>query len=72
MSSRLQLINGCTADTVILQIFATDPAQFVSITAHGGVIQSFLRAVNHRKVSVSTGSLIPVVVKAVEYVFQLA
>ncbi|GAA5877258.1 hypothetical protein JCM16303_006217 [Sporobolomyces ruberrimus] len=47
-------------------IFATDPSQYISITAHGGVISSFLRVVNHPKVSVPPGGMIPVVVKAVE------
>ncbi|GAA5923036.1 putative phosphomutase [Sporobolomyces koalae] len=49
------------------RIFATDPVQYISITAHGGVIASFLRVVNHRHVSVPPGGMIPVVVKAVDY-----
>ncbi|GAA5850732.1 hypothetical protein JCM3766R1_000188 [Sporobolomyces carnicolor] len=49
------------------RIFATDPSQYISITAHGGVIASFLRVVDHPKVSVSPGGMIPVVVKAVDY-----
>ncbi|GAA5899462.1 uncharacterized protein JCM6883_005228 [Sporobolomyces salmoneus] len=49
------------------RIFATDPSQYISITAHGGVISSFLRVVNHPKVSVPPGGMIPVVVKAVNY-----
>ncbi|GAA5826790.1 hypothetical protein JCM5353_003237 [Sporobolomyces roseus] len=49
------------------RIFATDPSQYISITAHGGVISSFLRVVDHPKVSVPPGGMIPVVVKAVDY-----
>ncbi|GAA6010130.1 hypothetical protein JCM11491_005353 [Sporobolomyces phaffii] len=49
------------------RIFATDDSQYISLTAHGGVIAAFLRAVNHRKVAVAPGGVIPVVVKAVDY-----
>ncbi|GAA6061935.1 hypothetical protein JCM10212_001503 [Sporobolomyces blumeae] len=49
------------------RIFAVDSSQYVSITAHGGVIQAFLRVVGHQKVSIPPGGFIPVVVKAVDY-----
>ncbi|GAA5957460.1 hypothetical protein JCM3765_001150 [Sporobolomyces pararoseus] len=49
------------------RIFAVDPSQYISITAHGGVISSFLRVVNHPKASVPPGGMIPVVIKAVDY-----
>ncbi|BGP36724.1 putative phosphoglycerate mutase pmu1 [Rhodotorula kratochvilovae] len=50
-------------------IFATDPSTYISITAHGGAISAFLRACGHPnpKLSVGTGSMVPVVVKAVDY-----
>lgn len=37
---------------------------FVSVTAHSGVINSFLEVIGHRPFKVSTGGLIPVIVKA--------
>lgn len=49
------------------RVFATDPSQYISITAHGGVIQSLLRVVDHPKVSVPPGGMIPIIVKAVNY-----
>ncbi|OBT86125.1 hypothetical protein VE02_05402 [Pseudogymnoascus sp. 03VT05] len=44
-------------------IFSSDPSSFLSITSHSGEIGSLLRVVGHRKFSLSTGSVIPVVVK---------
>ncbi|GAA5887614.1 hypothetical protein JCM6882_001471 [Rhodosporidiobolus microsporus] len=46
------------------EIFASDPSTYVAITAHGGTIQSFLRAVGHQKISVPPGGMVPVVVRA--------
>ncbi|KAL8286550.1 hypothetical protein RQP46_004567 [Phenoliferia psychrophenolica] len=50
---------------ILNDIFATNPHTYISITAHSGTITSFLRAVNHRPVSVQPGGFVPVVVKAV-------
>ncbi|OBT64689.1 hypothetical protein VE03_05841 [Pseudogymnoascus sp. 23342-1-I1] len=44
-------------------IFSSDPSSFLSITSHSGEIGSLLRVVGHRKFSLSTGAVIPVLVK---------
>ncbi|KFX89934.1 hypothetical protein V490_06751 [Pseudogymnoascus sp. VKM F-3557] len=44
-------------------IFSSDKSTFLSITSHSGEIGSLLRVVGHRKFSLSTGSVIPVLVK---------
>ena len=44
------------------ELFAEDPATFISITAHSGVISSFFRAVGHQVFSVQTAGLVPVIV----------
>lgn len=36
---------------------------FVSITSHAGTIRSFITVINHRKFTISTGGMIPIVVK---------
>ncbi|GAA5980239.1 hypothetical protein JCM11641_005516 [Rhodosporidiobolus odoratus] len=43
------------------KIFATDASQYISITAHGGVINAFFSVVGHRKVAVPPGGMIPIV-----------
>ncbi|GAA5913522.1 hypothetical protein JCM8208_000700 [Rhodotorula glutinis] len=51
-------------------LFATDASTYISITAHGGAISAFLRACGHPNAAtlgVSTGSMVPVVVKAVDH-----
>ncbi|KAJ5390481.1 phosphoglycerate mutase [Penicillium cataractarum] len=45
-------------------IFATDENVFLSLTAHSGAITSILSVIGHRKFSLATGAVIPVVVKA--------
>ncbi|CEQ38919.1 SPOSA6832_00375 [Sporobolomyces salmonicolor] len=50
------------------RIFALDSSQYMSITAHGGFINAFFRVVGHPKVKVSPGGIVPIVVKAVEWV----
>lgn len=45
-------------------IFATDENVFLSLTAHSGAITSILQVVGHRKFPLTTGAVIPVVVKA--------
>ncbi|KAE8372141.1 histidine phosphatase superfamily [Aspergillus bertholletiae] len=70
-----ELWNGVTAETSDAQdvrsksaldsIFQTkDAGLFVSITSHSGEISSLLRVVNHRTFKLSTGAVIPVLVRA--------
>lgn len=56
----------------LAQVFATEPATYISITAHGGAIKAFLRACGHPNpdLHVGTGSMVPVVVKAVKCVLR--
>lgn len=50
---------------VVLQdVFTEDESTWISITAHSGEIASLLSVLNHRKFSLSTGQIIPVLVKA--------
>lgn len=49
-----------------LQIFATDPSTYISITAHGGTIASLFRVVNHQLHDVPPGGFVPIVIKAVK------
>ncbi|GAA5834362.1 hypothetical protein JCM9279_004295 [Rhodotorula babjevae] len=52
------------------ELFATDSATYISITAHGGAIRAFLRACRHPNaatIGLGTGSMVPLVVKAVNY-----
>lgn len=37
---------------------------FISTTSHGGMIRSFILALGHRPFSISTGGMIPIVIKA--------
>ncbi|KAI4205220.1 MAG: hypothetical protein LQ350_000542 [Teloschistes chrysophthalmus] len=46
-------------------IFTHDDSVFVSLTAHSGAICSLLRVLGHREFRLSTGAVIPVLVKAV-------
>ncbi|KAJ7085204.1 histidine phosphatase superfamily [Mycena belliarum] len=53
------------ARTVLDRIFRDDAeALFVSVTAHGGIINGFLRALGRPKYPLPTGGVLPVVVKA--------
>lgn len=57
-----------TAQTVRLRgllddVFTHEGSILISMTSHGGTIQSILRAVGHREFGVPTGGLIPVLVK---------
>lgn len=45
-------------------IFTTDEATWMSFTSHSGEIRSLLSALGHREFSLSTGQVIPVLVKA--------
>lgn len=50
--------------TVLDDIFTHDTATWISITSHSGEISSLLKALGHRSFSLSTGQIIPVLVKA--------
>ncbi|AOW06610.1 YALI0F03707p [Yarrowia lipolytica CLIB122] len=43
-------------------LFDTDPATYVSITCHAGVIRNMLAVLGHRKWFLQTGGMVPVVV----------
>ncbi|KAG5362416.1 putative phosphoglycerate mutase PMU1 [Yarrowia sp. C11] len=43
-------------------LFETDPATYVSITCHAGVIRNMLAVLGHRKWFLQTGGMVPVVV----------
>ncbi|KAK4057644.1 putative phosphoglycerate mutase pmu1 [Microbotryomycetes sp. JL221] len=47
-------------------IFATDSNTYISITAHGGMINALFRVVGHRHVPILPGGFIPMVVKATD------
>ncbi|KAF1829829.1 phosphoglycerate mutase-like protein [Decorospora gaudefroyi] len=49
---------------VLDDIFANDSSTYMSITSHSGEIKSLLRVLGHREFRLSTGSAIPVLVKA--------
>ncbi|KAJ5160339.1 phosphoglycerate mutase [Penicillium canariense] len=73
-----QLWNGVTAETsgaqdvrsstVLGEVFFSSASSkrdaFVSVTSHSGEISSILRVVGHRTFGLSTGAVIPVLVKA--------
>ncbi|ETI22831.1 hypothetical protein G647_06908 [Cladophialophora carrionii CBS 160.54] len=69
-----QLWTGVTAETSTAQdarsktlldgIFAADKSTYISFTSHSGEIASLLRVLGHRTFSLSTGAVIPVLVKA--------
>lgn len=51
------------ANLLLNDIFQNDDSTIVSITAHSGLISSILKVVGHRKWSLKTGQMIPVIVK---------
>jgi len=69
-----EIWNGITAETnsaqdyrskiVLDELFASDPATIISITTHSGEGGSLLRVLGHQPFSLSTGAIIPVLVKA--------
>jgi hypothetical protein len=73
-----ELWNGVTAETAAAQdvrstkalgevFFTSESAKkdaYVSVTSHSGEISSILRVLGHRTFSLSTGAVIPVLVKA--------
>jgi hypothetical protein len=52
------------AKAVLDDVFATDAATWISVTAHSGVITKLLEQLGHRSFRLSTGQIIPVLVKA--------
>jgi hypothetical protein len=50
--------------TVLDQIFSTDGETWLSFTTHSGEASSLLTVLGHRSFSLSTGSVIPILVKA--------
>ncbi|KAG1801943.1 histidine phosphatase superfamily [Suillus subaureus] len=49
---------------VLDMIFGKDQEQFISFTAHGGIVSAVLRVMNHRQYILPTGGVIPIVVKS--------
>lgn len=52
------------AHNVLDDVFRTDDKTWLSVTAHSGIISRLLKAVSHREFRLSTGQIIPVLVKA--------
>lgn len=49
---------------VLDDVFTSDGNTWISVTSHSGEIASLLTVLNHRKFSLQTGQIIPVLVKA--------
>lgn len=49
---------------ILNELFATDPAAFIGITAHSGTITAFFTVVGHHNFGVGTGGFVPILVKA--------
>lgn len=49
---------------VLNHIFATDSSTFISITAHGGTINTIFNVVGHRRHPLGPGQFVPMVIKA--------
>lgn len=45
-------------------IFDKDQEQFISFTAHGGIVSAVLRVTNHKQYILPTGGVLPMVVKS--------
>ncbi|RPB27838.1 phosphoglycerate mutase family protein [Terfezia boudieri ATCC MYA-4762] len=45
------------------EIFTSDDSTYLTISAHSGTIRSILEVIGHRKFSIQTGGMIPVVIK---------
>lgn len=46
------------------RVFENDNDSIISVTSHAGTIRAFITAVGHRKFTIPTGGMIPIVVKA--------
>ncbi|KIM83493.1 hypothetical protein PILCRDRAFT_6923 [Piloderma croceum F 1598] len=51
------------AKAILDRVFDADAGQFISITAHGGIINAILMAVGRRKYALPTGGVLPIVIK---------
>ncbi|MCC3263300.1 hypothetical protein LLE87_34580, partial [Paenibacillus polymyxa] len=51
------------ANRFLQNLFDTFKDEYVSITSHAGMIRAFITVVGHRKFTVPTGGMVPVVVK---------
>jgi hypothetical protein len=63
-TSETSSAQGLRSKTVLDQIFKTDGNTFISITTHSGEGASLLSVLKHIPFGLSTGSVIPVLVKA--------
>ncbi|KAJ3904356.1 histidine phosphatase superfamily [Lentinula edodes] len=52
------------AKTTLDMIFDSDDNDFISITAHGGIINGLLTAVGRKRYALTTGGVLPLVVKS--------
>lgn len=50
--------------TLLDDIFSNDDNTYLSFTSHSGEIRSILRVIGHRSFSLSTGQIIPALIKA--------
>jgi len=55
------------AKAVLDQVFDTDIEQYISITAHGGIINAILWVIGRQSYPLPTGGVLPVVIKAVTH-----
>ncbi|KAL8783374.1 MAG: hypothetical protein Q9213_004693 [Squamulea squamosa] len=62
--SEPQVDQDIRSRAVLDDVFSTDSETYISITSHSGEIASLLRVLGHRPFSLSTGAVIPVLVKA--------
>ncbi|KAL8714785.1 MAG: hypothetical protein Q9220_001298 [cf. Caloplaca sp. 1 TL-2023] len=60
-----QVDQDIRSKAVLDDVFLNDDETYLSITSHSGEIASLLRVLGHRVFSLSTGAVIPVLVKAV-------
>jgi len=56
------------AKVVLDAIFGADVEQFISIVAHGGIINAILRVVGRPNYALPTGGVLPIVIKATTHV----
>lgn len=52
--------------SVLQNIFDNDSNDILSITSHAGTIRAFITVIGHRKFTIPTGGMIPIVVKGVK------
>lgn len=68
MTGETSAAQDVRSTTALNEVFFTGASEkdeeFVSVTAHSGEISSILRVLGHRTFSLSTGAVIPVLVKA--------